>query len=283
MYGYIQTYRPDLRFREYDCYRSHYCGLCHVLQKRWGILKRMTLSYDLTFLLILLDALYEPTLQQKQTRCFCCIGKKTMIQYSCFTEYTADCNLLLFYLKCQDDWQDNQNVAKKLISSTLKKSYHKICTTYPQKTAYIQEQLQQLHQYELHHETDAILPAACFGRMLGEIFCYDKDIWEKELRDIGYHLGVFIYLTDAYDDLSKDRKQGQYNPFLQMQETDPHFHKDCEQKMKHAIAMAASAMERLPLIRNADLLRNILYAGVWQPFLKRKKEYLAVMEQQKQE
>ena len=60
MYGYVQVYRPDLRFREYEVYRSHYCGLCHALQQRCNAISRLTLSYDFTFLSLLLDALYEP-------------------------------------------------------------------------------------------------------------------------------------------------------------------------------------------------------------------------------
>ena len=45
MYGYVQVYRPDLRFREYEVYRSHYCGLCHALQQRCNAISRLTQTY----------------------------------------------------------------------------------------------------------------------------------------------------------------------------------------------------------------------------------------------
>ena len=78
MYGYVQVYRPDLRFREYEVYRSHYCGLCHTLQQRCNAISRLTLSYDFTFLSLLLDALYEPETDTHKKRCFCGIGKKAV-------------------------------------------------------------------------------------------------------------------------------------------------------------------------------------------------------------
>ena len=48
---------------------------------------------------------------------------------------------------------------------------------------------------------------------MGELFVYKKDVWEQTLRDMGFYLGKFIYIMDAYDDIEKDLKKGTFNPF----------------------------------------------------------------------
>ena len=91
-------------------------------------------------------------------------------------------------------------------------------------------------------------------------------------------------VLDAYDDLQKDRKHHTYNPFQQVSVHDLTFHKIVKDFLQHAASEAAAAFERLPILQNVDLLRNLLYAGIWQPFLKKQKEYqTAVNEQQNQE
>lgn len=287
MYGYVQIYRPDLRFREYDIYRSHYCGLCHTLQKRCNLVSRLTLSYDFTFLSLLLDALYEPAGTNCQRRCLHGIGKKEWVYHSPIMDYTADMHLFFSYLHCLDDWQDNRKISRAALAHLLQKAYRHICEQYPQKSQSILQNMQQLKDYELQKETNPLLPAACFGRALGEGFCIHNDIWATELYHIGYYLGTFIYIMDAYDDLIKDRKHHNYNPFWNATETELAFHQMVKQFLQHAATEAAAAFERLPILQNADLLRNILYAGIWQPFFRKQKDYQTAVpndfDQQKQE
>ena len=42
--------------------------------------------------------------------------------------------------------------------------------------------------------------------MLGEILRYKEDEWSNILQQVGYFLGKYIYLLDAYEDLEKDKK-----------------------------------------------------------------------------
>ena len=285
MYGYVQVYRPDLRFREYEVYRSHYCGLCHALQQRCNTISRLTLSYDFTFLSLLLDALYEPEADTHKQRCFCGIGKNAMVYHSAILDYVADMHLFFAYLHCKDDWNDEHSIPHAMLAAGIKAAYRRICNAYPQKTAAILEHMQQLTALEQQQETQFALPAACFGRALAESFCMEQsDVWNADLRHMGYHLGTFIYVLDAYDDLQKDRKHHTYNPFQQASVHDPAFHQIVKDFLQHAASEAAATFERLPILQNADLLRNLLYAGIWQPFLKKQKEYqTAVNEQQNQE
>ena len=47
MFGYVIVNKQELKFREFDCYQSYYCGLCQCLKERYGRRGQMTLSYDL--------------------------------------------------------------------------------------------------------------------------------------------------------------------------------------------------------------------------------------------
>ena len=69
MYGYVVMNKPELKIREYDEYRAYYCGLCKALKHAAGKRGQIALSYDMTFLALLLSALYEPETEKIQERC----------------------------------------------------------------------------------------------------------------------------------------------------------------------------------------------------------------------
>ena len=41
-----------------------------------------------------------------------------------------------------------------------------------------------------------------------------EDEWADVLRCCGYYLGKFVYLMDAYEDLEKDQRKKEYNPWI---------------------------------------------------------------------
>lgn len=273
MYGYIRVYKPELKFREYDVYRGCYCGLCDALRDRYGSIARWTLSYDMTFLILLLTGLYEPEEQAKQCRCaahpFC---RQTHLR-SEISAYAADMSILLYHEKCMDDWLDERKLSRRTAAGLLRQAYAKAEKAYPEKAAVIKGQLKALHEMEQAGENNPELPASCFGTLLGELFVYKTDEWADSLRKMGFYLGKYIYLLDAYDDLKKDRKSGCYNPLLGEFEQNAAFHENCEQLLRMMSAACAAEFERLPILKYADILRNILYAGIWPPFYQKKKEY----------
>lgn len=101
---------------------------------------------------------------------------------------------------------------------------------------------------------------------MGEILAYRKDEWEKQLRRMGFFLGKFIYLMDAYEDMEKDAKSGNYNVFLLQKEEmadEAAFEKEAYDILKLMMAECSRIFEQLPIIENTEILRNILYSGVW--------------------
>ena len=69
MFGYIAINKAEMKFKDYDMYHSYYCGLCKCLKECYGIRGQMTLSFDMTFLIVLLTGLYEPKTQREVVNC----------------------------------------------------------------------------------------------------------------------------------------------------------------------------------------------------------------------
>ena len=49
MFGYIVMNKPEIKFKDFDLYRSFYCGLCRELKSKYGISGQISLTYDMTF------------------------------------------------------------------------------------------------------------------------------------------------------------------------------------------------------------------------------------------
>lgn len=120
MYGYVIVNKPELKFKEYDRYRSYYCGLCDILREQYGIRGQVSLSYDMTFLVILLTGLYEPQTAYLEERCIIHPVAKHPVRKNEVTSYVADMNVLMAYYKCVDDWKDEKKVTRLTYSRLLK-------------------------------------------------------------------------------------------------------------------------------------------------------------------
>ena len=192
-----------------------------------------------------------------------------------FTEYAAAINMLLSYYKCEDDWADEHRkkafVAAKLLHSKIKK----IEKLYPVKCKVISENLAQISKYEAENEQNLDLMSGLFGNIMAEIFAYRHDEWESSLRKIGFFLGKFIYLMDAYDDVEKDIKSGSYNPFKKAYLDDPAFADDCRSLLTLMMSECSREFEQLPILLHAEILRNVLYSGVWSRYTAVTSERLA--------
>ena len=262
MFGYIIVNKQEMKFKEFDLYKSYYCGLCRELKHSYGKRGQLTLSYDLTFVIMLLTSLYETDTEFSACKCIAHPFEKHPTGRNEITKYAADMNILLSYYKCEDDWLDERKLGKKTLAGLLKKKVNGIRQRYPKKARLVQERLEQIRQCEKACSENMDEIAGYFGDIMAEIFAFRQDEWEKELRRMGFFMGKFIYLMDAYEDVEKDKKDGNFNPFSKLYETEQ-FEETCEKILTMMMAECSKAFEKLPLIEYTEILRNILYSGVW--------------------
>ena len=100
------------------------------------------------------------------------------------------------------------------------------------------------------------------GELMSELFLYKEDEWKQTLSRMGFFLGKYIYIIDAYEDIEDDLEKGTYNPLKELYQT-KQFEEKCKDILELMISEATLAFERLPIIENATIIRNILYSGVW--------------------
>lgn len=265
MFGYVTAYKPEMKMKDFYKYKAYYCGLCHVLKQRHGIRGQITLTYDMTFLVTLLTSLYEPETVHEKNRCMVHPVKEHDMLFNEITEYAADMNIVLMYYHFLDDWKDEKSMTALAGLHTYRKLYKKVEEKYPKKCREIRRCLAKLQSYEKAGEENIDAVSGCFGRLMGELFLFRRDVWSENLWKMGFYLGKFIYILDAYDDLEKDRAQGSYNPLLKMAEEEGYDDR-CRQMLTMILAECSSYFEMLPCVENIDILRNILYVGVWNKF-----------------
>lgn len=279
MFGYININRKELSEESSRAYQAYYCGLCQTLKRNCGTKGQMLLNYDMTFLVVLLTGLYE--LENKETEFICPLhpAKKRQAWINEATDYAADMNVLLAYHNLEDDWKDDKAYAKKTFAKMILKDYERIKQKYPRQAAAVEKYMQELAAAEESGEANIDVISGLTGEMTSEIFDWKEDEWSEELRCLSFYMGKFIYLMDAYEDLEKDKRQQRYNPFSKMDyQKEGDFETFVKLLLTSMMAECAKSFERLPILMHADILRNVLYSGVWSKY-----EYLQLKKKKQQE
>ena len=265
MFGFVSAQTGLLTEEQRKRYNAFYCGLCRALGERHGAVSRMTLSYDMTFLVILLSSLYEPTEQAGEAKCIAHPKKPRGYIKNGITDYAADMNIALSYLNLIDDWQDDGSLLSLTESALFKKSYAGVVEKYPRQCGVIGECLDTLHAIEEKFVPAPDAASECFGRLMSELFVMKEDRWSEPLRRLGKALGQFIYVMDACIDLREDKRFYKYNPFVKLYNT-PREKEQFEDILRMLMGECVYWFDKLPLVQDAEILRNILCKGVWIKF-----------------
>ena len=260
VFGYITINKMELRFKEYYSYKGYYCGLCKCLKSKYSNKSRLTLNYDMTFLILLLSSLYEMKNTIYNERCIVHPSKKQLIIQNDITEYAASINIMLSYYNMLDNWQDEKDYKSLAAAKMLQGEFNKSSSNFSEKSKIIKERLDNISLLEKGNTQDIDAVSNEFGHLMEEIFLYKKDEWEKNLRKIGFFLGKYIYFLDAYEDMKKDEENKSYNPFNNL---------NAEEKTAYAkellmlnLSFLSEEIEKLPLVQDKGIIDNIIYSGI---------------------
>ena len=275
MFGYVRTMDAELKVKEHELYRATYCGLCRSMGKCTGQCSRMTLNYDFVFLALTRYAISPCVVSFKAKRCIAHPFKKqSSMERNEILDYCAQASAILNYQKVLDDLSDEKG-AKKLRALLLRpfvahsrKKAIKRSPALRELDASIAAKLDELGTLEKSESVGVDLPAACFGEILGEIMSFGFDGTEKRISfELGKHIGAWIYVADALDDMREDAKKGRYNPLLKLyggripNEDELSLIYDAT---KNKLFAASDAFDLIDIddegIKN--ILSNILYIGI---------------------
>ncbi len=265
MFGYIVlSSKADKEDKK--VYKEAYCGLCHILREKFGRPGGMVLSYDMTFLSLLLGDLNGDERKYGKERCIV----HPLKSHSFFTlnamDYTSDMQILLSYYSLIDSINDEGKGEGR--KKSLEPFIRGLEKKYPRQTKAIKENLALINEYEKKNVKDKEKLAFYFGRLLGEIFVYDENsFFKEELFLTGCNLGKFIYVLDAWDDRKKDEKNNTFNPL-----GDDESYETINEALIGYASSAAESYNKLPLDEYTSIMNNILYSGMWTKFKKDEKE-----------
>ena len=267
MFGYIAPRLDVLPEDRKLRYRSVYCGLCQELGRLSGRSGRILLSHDMTFLALLLSSLEEPEEREEEIRCAVHpLQKRTAVQ-SRAVSYAASMNLILMDLKCEDQIRDDHSRAASTERKWLRPAVNRLTAEYVPQAVSAREALEALWREESSGAPSPDRLGNLSGEMLGAVFVPDwaAPCWQPSLRALGEGLGRFVYWMDAWDDRDRDHRRRIFNP-LDCLEPGTDRESFLREMLEMLLAEAVAVFEVLPLEKDLDLLRNVLYSGVWQRY-----------------
>lgn len=271
MFGYVTVCRKAMSQENYDLFRAYYCGVCKATGKCASQIARMGLSYDITFLALILSAVIPDEDTKKESTCIAHPFKKRMyVCESSVTDYAACMGVILTYLKFRDDMEDDKSVKSAALSAMFYSGVRKARRGYKRQYDEMILQLRKLSELERKNSSDIDECADCFAKILETLFTPDF-IANAELRRIlawfGYNIGRWIYIIDAYNDIDKDRKKNNFNPFLANEYEDFEKYKNdlkerLEMSLTFTLENAASAFELMKIYKNRSVAEHIIYCGL---------------------
>lgn len=214
MFGYVRPAAQRLTEEQQQRYEGAYCGLCHTLGRRYGLAGRMILNYDLTFLAMLLS---EGTAERCTKRCLIhpVKGRPCACGGSAF-ELAADMSIILTWWQIQDGIADHGffgGLKYRAASLLLRRAYRKARALRPAFDESTRRHLEKLSELEKENCPSLDAAADTFARLLADAAHeVAQPVKRRVLEQMLYHLGRWVYLVDAADDLKNDVNTGSYNP-----------------------------------------------------------------------
>lgn len=271
MFGYVRPPLQDLPQEETERFRRIYCGLCHTLGQRCGTAARFILNYDFTYLAILLSAGREGA--RHTARCIAHpVHGRTYLEPDAAMETAADESVILAYWQLRDGVADHDwfhSLKYRGLSDLLEPAYHRAAAARPGFDESTRRQLRLLAELEAKNCDSLDRAADAFAALLsGAAQEVDEPVRRRVLEQLLYHLGRWVYLVDAADDLKKDTASGNYNPVaLRFGLTDgawtPEARREFAATLDHSIHMMTTAFELWDFGVWTPILETTLYNGLF--------------------
>ncbi len=267
VFGYLQIQKSELLVREFEVYKSVYCGLCKQMGKDYSFLTRLSLSYDCTFYAMLLMSVSRSCKGFKDGRCTFNPLKKckfALCESDCYSKASAFSVISVFY-KLKDDLADEgffRRILTRLLLLFFSHWQKKAAKKYPEIDKYISEMTSMQSEAEADTNCSVDMAAHPTGHMLANVFALEaeNDTDRRVFYEFGYHLGRWIYLVDAADDIQKDKKKHNFNPFNSLKEE--YTKERIVSALNQSLARAYDAYNLIDIKDFRGILDNMLLLGL---------------------
>ena len=265
MFGYLQIHKDELKVKEYEAYKSVYCGLCKQLGRDYGFLTRLILSYDCTFYAILLMSLKRSCTGFSDGRCkFNPLKKCKFVDCkdNAYSKASA-LSVISAYYKVVDDIDDSgffKRIALKIAKPFFGRRQKKAARRFPELKNIVSEMMKNQKAVENDELVTIDKAANPTAKMISDLAALEggNDLQKRVLSEFGYQIGRWVYLIDAADDYEKDKKSGNFNPFIKADINDKDY---INSVLSQSLARAYDAYNLLDIIDFKPIIDNMMLYG----------------------
>ncbi len=267
MFGYLLPCKPEMKVKEFEAYRSVYCGLCKQLAADYGLLGRMFLNYDLVLVSLMADGLSGQEGRPCAERCMVNPQRRCMLRDTNGLQLAADSLILTVWYKLADDLSDEGLVRRTgawILRLLTRRLHRKAAARRPELDRILAQATADQATVEKEGCTGYDQAADPTARMTGALFaqCASIESQRKVLYRMGLFLGKIIYYLDAAEDFASDVKKGRYNVFALHGLDAAGAIGAAQQQCQMAAAEAARSYSMLELRLNKPIWDNIVYLGL---------------------
>lgn len=216
MFGYI---RPLRRYSENYLFRSQYCGLCKYFGSKYGQFSRLFLSYDFTFLALMVSALSNEPFDWQYEHCVAhWFSKRRIKRPTRVEEAVSDVFVVLLDYKLRDEIMDSVG-----LRAFLSRRLHKLQLKWQDDFSgelekKVRPLFENLVEIERNKTPDPDIASNAFGAIMTtltrEVLLRLNMETDEDFLRFAALLGKWIYLMDAFEDLEKDIRKWHYNPLV---------------------------------------------------------------------
>ena len=265
MFGYLQIHKDELKVKEYEAYKSVYCGLCKQLGRDYGFLTRLILSFDCTFYAILLMSLKRSCTGFSDGRCKFNPLKKCKFADCKDNAYSkaSALSVISAYYKVVDDIDDSgffKRIALKIAKPFFGRRQKKAARRFPEIENIVSEMMKNQKAAENDELVTIDKAANPTAKMISDLAALEggNDLQKRVLSEFGYQIGRWVYLIDAADDYEKDKKSGNFNPFIKADINDKDY---INSVLSQSLARAYDAYNLLDIIDFKPIIDNMMLYG----------------------
>ena len=265
MFGYLQIHKDELKVKEYEAYKSVYCGLCKQLGRDYGFLTRLILSYDCTFYAILLMSLKRSCTGFSDGRCKFNPLKKCKFADCKDNAYSkaSALSVISAYYKVVDDIDDSgffKRIALKIAKPFFGRRQKKAAMRFPEIEIIVSEMMKNQKAAENDELVTIDKAANPTAKMISDLAALEggNDLQKRVLSEFGYQIGRWVYLIDAADDYEKDKKSSNFNPFIKADINDKDY---INSVLSQSLARAYDAYNLLDIIDFKPIIDNMMLFG----------------------
>ena len=263
MFGNVNILKDELLVKDFYLFRAYYCGLCKAMGRHHNQVARLGLSYDMAFLAIVLSSVSDEETKISKQSCFLHpLNKKPIVCDSPVMEYCADMSVLLSHLKLIDDIRDDKSIKAMFLSLFSAFSARRIKKKRKREYFLIEENLKNLSKLENENCPEADRTADCFAKITEALFTPDfieNEELLKNLGELGYNIGRWIYLVDALCDMPKDLKKNSYNPYLAGNNKDIG---SIELALTLTLSNISDTCKKIKFTKCGNIIDNIVHLGI---------------------